>query len=87
LPSATTVIAGSTARLTVAATGASLSYQWYQGPLLDFTRPVGRSSPTLITAPITAATQYWVRISSPCGTASSATIAVEVTLRRRPSRH
>ena len=68
--------AGTSARVTIAATGASLSYQWYQGPLLDFTRPVGRSSPTLITGPISAPTQFWVRVSSACGVVSSATINV-----------
>jgi hypothetical protein len=88
-PAATTnVAAGTSARLTIVATGASLSYQWYQGPLLDFTKPVGRSSPTLLTAPIAAETQFWVRVSSPCGTASSATMTVApaTTARRRPSR-
>jgi len=80
--------AGTSARATIAATGASLSYQWYQGPLLDFTKPVGRSSPTLITAPITAPTQFWVRVASACGTTSSATINVvpETAARRRPSK-
>jgi len=39
-PSEVSVAAGASARLTVAAAGASLSYQWYQGPLLDFTKPV-----------------------------------------------
>jgi len=85
-PSTVGVPSGSSARLTIAATGASLSYQWYQGPLLDFTKPVGRSSPTLITAPVTAATQYWVRVSSACGTVSSATISVAPASRHRASK-
>jgi hypothetical protein len=85
-PSTVGVPAGSSARLTIAATGASLSYQWYQGPLLDFTKPVGRSSPTLITAPVNGPTQYWVRVSSACGTASSATIDVAPAARHRASK-
>jgi hypothetical protein len=85
-PSAVSVVAGTSARLTIAATGASLSYQWYQGPLLDFTKPVGRSSPTLLTAPVTAPTQYWVRVSSACGTVSSAVIDVAPTARRRAAK-
>lgn len=85
-PSEVGVTAGASARVTIAAAGASLSYQWYQGPVFDFTKPVGRSSPTLITAPVTTATQYWVRVSSACGSVSSATITVEPTARRRPSR-
>ena len=85
-PSEVSVTAGASARVTIAAAGASLSYQWYQGPVFDFTKPVGRSSPTLITAPVTAATQYWVRVSSACGAVSSATITVAPTARRRSSR-
>jgi hypothetical protein len=87
-PSEVDASAGTSARVTIAAAGASLSYQWYQGPLLDFTKPVGRSSPTLITGPITAPTQFWVRVASACGTTSSATITVtpETSGRHRPSR-
>ena len=85
-PSQVSVAGGTSARVTIAAAGASLSYQWYQGPVFDFTKPVGRSSPTLITAPVTATTQYWVRVSSACGAVSSATITVAPTARRRSSR-
>jgi hypothetical protein len=85
-PSTVSVTSGASARLTIAAAGASLSYQWYQGPLLDFTKPVGRSSPTLITAPVTASTQYWVRVSSACGTVSSAVIDVAPAARRRAAK-
>ena len=82
------VSGGSTATLTVAATGTSLTYQWYQGPLFDLTHPVGGSSPTFITPAVTAPMQFWVRITSPCGSANSATINVTPTTatRRRPSR-
>jgi len=82
------VSAGSTATLTVAATGTSLMYQWYQGQLFDFRNAVGGSSPTFITPPVTAPMQFWVRVTSPCGQANSATINVTPTTatRRRPSR-
>jgi hypothetical protein len=87
-PAEVTTSAGTSARLTIAATGASMTYQWYQGPVLDFTKPVGRSSPTLITPAISAPAQFWVRVSSACGSGSSATIDVapEAAGRRRPSR-
>ncbi len=83
-----TVNAGATAMLTVVASGTSLVYQWYQGPVLDFTKPVGGSSPTLLTAPINAPTQYWVRITAPCGNVNSVSAIVTpvATIRRRPSR-
>ncbi len=72
------VAAGTSATLTVTASGTSLSYQWYQGPVLDFTRPVGGSAPTFVTPPINAATQYWVRVSNSCGSANSSGAAVSV---------
>jgi hypothetical protein len=65
----------------VVATGTSLSYQWYEGPLFDFTHPLAGGPATMTTA-ITAPTQYWVRISSPCGTLTSTVATVSVTRRR-----
>jgi hypothetical protein len=79
------VAAGSSAIISVAATGASLSYQWYQGSFLDFTHPTGGNSPFVFAPLISATTQFWVRISSPCGSIDSsvATISVSSTPRRR----
>ena len=79
---------GSTATLDVAATGTSLVYQWYKGPVFDFTRPVGGSSSTFITPAVSEATQYWVRVTSPCGSANSVTVTVSPSTapRRHPSR-
>lgn len=85
-PASQSVPAGSSAVLTVIATGTSLAYHWYQGAVLDFTHPVGGSSPTLVTAPVNAATQYWVRVSTPCGSAvNSIAVTVQPSFRRRPS--
>jgi hypothetical protein len=75
-PSGTSVNAGAAAKLTVAVTGTSLTYQWYQGPLFDFTHPLGGSSPTLITPPITVPSQFWVRITGACGSANTAPATV-----------
>jgi hypothetical protein len=72
------VPSGSTATLTVDVTGTALTYQWYQGPVLDFTHPVGGSAPTFVTPPITAATQYWVRVTNACGSANSNAVTVTV---------
>lgn len=82
------VASGSTATLSVLANGTSLVYQWYQGPVFDFTRPLGGSSPTFITPAITAPTQFWVRVTAPCGSANSAAVTVSplTSMRRRPSR-
>jgi hypothetical protein len=86
-PSDRTVSAGAGAKLDVVASGTTLVYQWYQGPVFDFTRPVGGSSPTFITPAITAPTQFWVRVTAPCGSANSITVTVSPStpIRRRPS--
>jgi len=63
--------ANSSAVLTVVASGTALSYQWYVGAPNDFRQPVGGNSPSLTTPPITAATQFWVRINGQCGAANS----------------
>lgn len=83
-PHDTSVASGKTAQLTVAATGTSLTYQWYQGPVFDFTHPLGGSAPALTTPAITGTTQFWVRITSPCGTVNSVAATVTVlNVRRR----
>jgi hypothetical protein len=74
------VLAGSSATLSVGVSGTSLAYQWYQGPALDFTHPVGGSAPNFVTPPVNAATQYWVRVTNPCGSANSSAAAVTVAV-------
>ncbi len=79
------VAAGSRAVVTVAATGTSLTYQWYEGAVFDFTKPVGGSAPSLLTPPIDAAIKFWVRIASPCGSVNSvaATVSTGMAGKRR----
>jgi hypothetical protein len=82
------VASGSTAIVAVIATGPSLSYQWYQGPLFDFTHPLGGNAASVLTTAITNATQFWVRITSPCGSLNSAvaTVSVAASSRHRASK-
>jgi hypothetical protein len=82
------VTAGTNAIVSVAASGPSLSYQWYQGSLFDFTHPLGGDAPSVFTPPITGATQFWVRISNPCGSVDSAvaTVSPSIASRRRASK-
>jgi hypothetical protein len=80
-----TVSAGTSTIITVSASGPSLTYAWYQGPVLDFTHPVGGSAPALSTPTITAATQFWVRITNPCGEARSVAATVTPATGRRRS--
>ncbi|MEA2336481.1 MAG: large repetitive protein [Thermoanaerobaculia bacterium] len=87
-PQNQSVAAGSSAVIFVVATGASLSYQWYQGPLFDFTHPIGGNAPSVYVPSITAPTQFWVRIGGPCGSVDSgvATVSTTSTARRRAVR-
>ncbi len=87
-PQNQSVPAGSTAIVSVIATGSSLSYQWYQGGFLDFTHPTGGNAPSVLASAITAPAPFWVRITSPCGTVDSgvATVSVAVVQRRRAAR-
>jgi hypothetical protein len=79
------VASGSNAVVSIVATGASLSFQWYQGPYLDFTHPIGGNAPSVFVPSITAPTQFWVRIGGPCGSVDSsvATVSVAASSRRR----
>jgi hypothetical protein len=88
-PAATTVTSGAAATLSVLATGTSLTYQWYQGPLFDFTHPLGGSAPSLVTPPITVPAQFWVRITGACGSANTApaTVTPAVSSKRRAAGH
>jgi Ig-like domain CHU_C associated len=88
-PSNASVTTGATAKLSLVATGTTLTYQWYQGPLFDFTKPLGGSAPTLITPAITAVTQFWVRITGSCGSlnAGPVTVTPVTTSKRRAAPH
>jgi hypothetical protein len=87
-PKDTSVTLGASATLSVVANGTSLSYNWYQGPVLDFTHPVGVAGPVLVTGPITASTQFWVRITNNCGSANSVTAtAAPVVTKHRAAGH
>jgi len=73
-----------TVTLALTAAGAEpLTYQWYEGPAGIVTKPVGSDSPTFTTIPLTASTQFWVRVSNVCGSTDSAAIAVTIIGSRR----
>ena len=84
-PSSSTIISGSTATLTVTATGtAPLTYQWYQGAVGTTTTTVGTNSASFTTPALTATTTYWVRVSNTAGnvnsTLATVTVGAEVAL-------
>jgi hypothetical protein len=78
-PSAVAITAGQRATLTVATTGTSLSYQWYEGPAADTSRPVpGGNGPSVTVTP-DVTTSYWARVSNDCGSVDSGTASVTVS--------
>jgi hypothetical protein len=77
-PASTTVNSGQTATLTVSPTGAApFRYQWYVGHSGSTAFPIsGGNTATLTTPAITTATEFWVRVSNPCGSRDSQTAVV-----------
>ncbi|MDP2997841.1 MAG: SUMF1/EgtB/PvdO family nonheme iron enzyme, partial [Bryobacterales bacterium] len=76
-PAGRSIASGSTADLTVTASGsAPLTYQWYEGAKGTTTNPVGTNSATFRTPTLTATTTYWARVTNACGQAESAAATV-----------
>lgn len=74
-PSNVSITSGSTATLSVSATGnPTPSYQWYQGS----TAISGATSSSYTTPALTSATSYWVKVSNSLGTMDSSTATVTV---------
>jgi hypothetical protein len=85
-PRDATVQGGSSATLSVAASGGVLSYQWFEGGMLDTSKPVGSNSSSFTTPPLFKTTSYWVRIRSGgmcSGETASRTATVSIAGRRR----
>jgi hypothetical protein len=76
-PQSSTITAGQSVTLSVAASGTSLTYQWYQGTAGVVTTPVGTNSPNISVSP-GATTSYWVQVSNACGSVNSAAATVTV---------
>ena len=72
------VSSGSSATLTVSASGTSLSYQWYAGASGNTGGPIAGATGTSLTVTPASTTSYWVRVTGACGTADSAAATVTV---------
>ena len=75
---------GQTATFSVAATGTSLNYQWYNGVAPDTSNPVGANSTSYTTPALSANSTYWVQVSNPGPTVknsvtASATVIASLT--------
>lgn len=77
-PQSSTVSPGTSATLTVSATGTSLSYQWYVGTSGNTAYPIPVTAPSLTVTP-GSTTSYWVRVYNSCGSVNSNTATVTVT--------
>jgi formylglycine-generating enzyme required for sulfatase activity len=85
-PTSQSIVAGSTATLTVSATGsAHFTYQWYRGNLGATTAPVGTNSPTFTTPALTVTTKYWVKTSNAFGETQSSSVTVTVLPNTAPT--
>ena len=80
-PQSTSIASGSTATMSVVATGtAPLTYQWYQGTSPSTTTPInGATSSSYTTPALTSTTSYWVRVTNSVNSANSNTATVTVT--------
>jgi|GEM_PF-1687599 len=78
-PHAATIANGSTATLTVAASGSEPAYQWYAGSSGVTTNPVvGATSASFTTPALISTTTYWVYVSNGAGHVNSSAATVTV---------
>ncbi len=71
---------GQTAALNVTVTGVQpIRYQWYRGASGDFSQPIAGATGNSFTTPaLNATTNYWVLVTSGCGSVNSETASVLV---------
>lgn len=83
-PVSVTIRAGARALVGVGVTGTlPLQYQWFEGPKGDTNDPVGGNQPGFRSAPVFAATRYWVHVSNACGSVDSEIAMVTLFPSRR----
>jgi Ig-like domain CHU_C associated/Peptidase inhibitor I9 len=79
-PQSVVINNGQSATLSVTATGAPLTYQWYIGDSGVTTSPIAGATGAAYTTPaLSAATKYWVRVNG-CSAVNSATATVTVCI-------
>ncbi len=80
-PVSQTIASGSTATLSVVATGnPAPTFQWYRGNSGDTSTPVGINSASFTTPALTTTTSYWVQAtnsSGPAANSDTATVTVQ----------
>lgn len=77
-PQSTTITSGSSATLSVAASGSQpLTVQWFRGESGNTSTPVGNGA-SFNTGALTTETSFWARVSNSCGNADSNTATISV---------
>jgi hypothetical protein len=86
-PKSQETVSGTTVMLVVVTTDPTASVAWFQGAPGDISAPAG-SGPAITTPVLTQTTQFWARVTGPCGVTdtNAATITVH-SARRRAVRH
>jgi uncharacterized repeat protein (TIGR02543 family) len=83
-PAGMTVAANTPATLTVAATTAGLTYQWYTGAAGNTSAPLAGFTGSSATVSPSATTSYWVRVTSSCARTVDS-VAATVTVCQPPA--
>ena len=78
-PTSQEVASGTSANLSVVASGDDLTYQWFEGNSGDTASPVsGATGSTLTTGVLTANTNFWIQITNVGGSADSETAVITI---------
>ncbi len=78
-PKSKTIKKGKKAKLTVIASGSTLTFQWFRGKSGNTKTPIKNArAATFKTPKLTATTLFWVRITNSAGKVDSKTVAVKV---------
>jgi hypothetical protein len=80
-PASPTIAAGTSAQLSVVATGTGpLTYQWYEGNSPNTAQPIpGATAATFVTPALTTSKRYWVQVANAFGADNSNTAFVTAT--------
>jgi hypothetical protein len=77
-PPSGSIRAGNSVKLSVAATGTSVGFQWFTGTSGNTSSPIAGATTSSLTVTPGATTSFWVRVSDACGDADSNTATVTV---------
>ncbi|HJT18207.1 MAG TPA: SBBP repeat-containing protein, partial [Thermoanaerobaculia bacterium] len=84
-PQSQTINLNQAASMNVAATGTSLTYQWYLGISGTTSSPVGGATSTSYTTPaLINTTRYWVRVTGSSGSSDSNTATITIAFTDDP---